>query len=606
MNWVREILDNGEVCEALKAVSSWADDQPETGAYHFVNSNRDCSPYNEATDCGDPTSSKCLVTGLTKYVKMAVSESSSSEDLPVALKMIIHLMVDLHQPMHLGFAEDHGGNDMHLNRPVGLNLHEVWDSYLTSELHIGDLLKMSAPSDLGVVDVLDPLSVHEYIAGIVSSVSATYTCPVAYKDNGAWIVTLSKLSKDYLSSRPVSATRLLHTAGMRLGSLLNRIGKVWVDRERELNPRAPHVLVEEITAQVDPNRFSVLEVDEVDLDEMLRYQESKEPPSVDVIEPSRHVVDGVDISEVVLLRDPLGSGLHLVTFKGVDPHNVLRPKMLTFHDSGDKVFRLMFDTDMFPGDLEVRAELYKAVLARLQGKSRTKGGPILPSATSSVPNIHDAGDFGIIRTALPQDTRFHTLLGDTLYVKNGYFHPDAATHLKYMKRREVFAKLGQASSPTPDEVLAEAEQLDLFGMAQIRRKCGSLVRVSVDGFILYALRASLVSPPGTAVRPLTVIAHNLQLATGGIVAVAIDAKLLETPMPTPRVQQTIKACFDGLLPERPGSFYLENRPTMNTEIREVYAYIRGIQPTTNIVKTLVTYSHPSLIAFGGIVIEWTV
>lgn len=45
------------------------------------------------------------------------------------LKMLIHMVEDIHQPLHVGTGEDRGGNDVKLeffNQPT--NLHALWDS----------------------------------------------------------------------------------------------------------------------------------------------------------------------------------------------------------------------------------------------------------------------------------------------------------------------------------------------------------------------------------------------------------------------------------------------------------------------------------------------
>lgn len=49
-----------------------------------------------------------------------------------ALKFLVHFMADLHQPMHLGRAEDLGANKMKMNWfGKETNLHAVWDGMIT-------------------------------------------------------------------------------------------------------------------------------------------------------------------------------------------------------------------------------------------------------------------------------------------------------------------------------------------------------------------------------------------------------------------------------------------------------------------------------------------
>ncbi len=46
-----------------------------------------------------------------------------------ALKFVVHLAGDMHQPLHAGSARDRGGNDYQVSwRGKGSNLHSLWDS----------------------------------------------------------------------------------------------------------------------------------------------------------------------------------------------------------------------------------------------------------------------------------------------------------------------------------------------------------------------------------------------------------------------------------------------------------------------------------------------
>src|SRR5439155_23299903 len=51
---------------------------------------------------------------------------------PQALRFFVHLVQDLHQPMHVADRDDHGGNRLQLRfgRSEATNLHQVWDSGL--------------------------------------------------------------------------------------------------------------------------------------------------------------------------------------------------------------------------------------------------------------------------------------------------------------------------------------------------------------------------------------------------------------------------------------------------------------------------------------------
>ena len=66
----------------------------------------------------------------------------------IALRFVAHLVGDIHQPLHAGFAEDRGGNsvDVRFNGRK-MNLHSLWDTALV-ELEQGIPAEIAARSKL--------------------------------------------------------------------------------------------------------------------------------------------------------------------------------------------------------------------------------------------------------------------------------------------------------------------------------------------------------------------------------------------------------------------------------------------------------------------------
>ncbi|CAA0144092.1 putative S1/P1 Nuclease [Tenacibaculum maritimum] len=93
-------------------------------AWHYVNLN-DGETYetSEKNPNGD------LYTGILKCKEVITDENASEEDKAFYLKLLVHLVGDLHQPLHIGRAHDKGGNDFQVQWfKEGSNLHRVWDS----------------------------------------------------------------------------------------------------------------------------------------------------------------------------------------------------------------------------------------------------------------------------------------------------------------------------------------------------------------------------------------------------------------------------------------------------------------------------------------------
>lgn len=77
-----------------------------------------------------------IVTGLREQIAILRSPASTRSQKNLALKIVIHLMGDLHQPMHIGHACDLGGNRTQVRFfDSGTNLHSVWDTKLPNAAH---------------------------------------------------------------------------------------------------------------------------------------------------------------------------------------------------------------------------------------------------------------------------------------------------------------------------------------------------------------------------------------------------------------------------------------------------------------------------------------
>lgn len=75
---------------------------------------------------------------LVRVLERMIAELKTGELEPERegerLRMVIHLVADIHQPLHVGNGEDQGGNDVHV-RWFGesSNLHRVWDSQMIDD-----------------------------------------------------------------------------------------------------------------------------------------------------------------------------------------------------------------------------------------------------------------------------------------------------------------------------------------------------------------------------------------------------------------------------------------------------------------------------------------
>ena len=79
-----------------------------------------------------------IYTAIEFCKKIIKDKYSSDADKIFHLKMLIHFMGDLHQPLHIGLAEDRGGNDFKVQwHYEDTNLHTVWDYKMIDRYDMG-------------------------------------------------------------------------------------------------------------------------------------------------------------------------------------------------------------------------------------------------------------------------------------------------------------------------------------------------------------------------------------------------------------------------------------------------------------------------------------
>lgn len=129
--WVDELLSQ-EPGASLPSISTWADRHREfpTATWHYVNFPRGECQYERERDCPD---GHCVIEAFPVQLKLLQSSKDPQERFR-ALKFVVHLLSDVHQPLHAAWGEDRGGNRFQLQAfGRGSNLHAFWDSTIARE-----------------------------------------------------------------------------------------------------------------------------------------------------------------------------------------------------------------------------------------------------------------------------------------------------------------------------------------------------------------------------------------------------------------------------------------------------------------------------------------
>lgn len=105
----------------------WPDHPKKRRPEHFVNVPRDTAKITTDTCAG---SDQCLFDAIHTDLGVLSDPKASAAARLASLKYLGHWMGDLHQPLHVSFADDRGGNEIKSTGLCSSDLHADWDTCL--------------------------------------------------------------------------------------------------------------------------------------------------------------------------------------------------------------------------------------------------------------------------------------------------------------------------------------------------------------------------------------------------------------------------------------------------------------------------------------------
>lgn len=210
---ISKLLDG----HSLAFVANYGDDiksDPQYkmfGPWHYVDFPMGTTYENaEKNDKGD------LITGINKCLEILNNENSPKDEKVFYLKMLVHFMGDLHQPLHVGLAEDKGGNDFQVRWfNEGSNLHTVWDSSMI------DSYQMSYTELAKNADKLSKEEIKDIQKGSLKD--WMYDSRSLFENIYDTAEVGQKLGYQYMYDYMDVVRLQLQKAGIRLAEILNRI-----------------------------------------------------------------------------------------------------------------------------------------------------------------------------------------------------------------------------------------------------------------------------------------------------------------------------------------------------------------------------------------------
>ncbi len=212
----------------------WPDHPRKRSREHFVNLPRSASQI-EDDPC--PLADKCVVTAIESDLQVIANAGDSDSSKLDALKFLGHWVGDVHQPLHVSFKDDRGGNRIKEARPCKRNLHAVWDGCII-ETKLGTDIRSIATELRGAVTPADRTQWNSTgpKTWANESFKITTSATVGYcikKDDTCWYAADNReldgneqrrvvvVDDAYMERQLPTIKERLTQAGVRLGHLLN-------------------------------------------------------------------------------------------------------------------------------------------------------------------------------------------------------------------------------------------------------------------------------------------------------------------------------------------------------------------------------------------------
>ncbi len=124
---IRRLIQNDPQFDFFSDSCTWPDHPKRRDPEHFINLPRTAEGLTSDT-C--PLAPKCTLTAIENDVAVLSSAAARPVDKLEALKFLGHWVGDLHQPLHVSFEDDRGGNEIGVHGECHGKLHAAWDTCL--------------------------------------------------------------------------------------------------------------------------------------------------------------------------------------------------------------------------------------------------------------------------------------------------------------------------------------------------------------------------------------------------------------------------------------------------------------------------------------------
>ncbi len=219
----------------LGEVANWSDEIKDyswgrrAGSWHF----------DDVPVCGAPDAERyckggnCASAQIERHIEILRSPRATRRQRNEALKWVVHLVGDIHQPLHAANRHDRGGNLVQVaffgerdNPPYGtINLHTIWDVHMVQRLVAekgGEAVIVSAPIGEPERRAMEGGDVAAWIAeGTLIARTSVYSVLPGHFSCGGKVHEVLEIGQPYYAMAAPIVEAQIRKAGVRLARILN-------------------------------------------------------------------------------------------------------------------------------------------------------------------------------------------------------------------------------------------------------------------------------------------------------------------------------------------------------------------------------------------------
>ncbi len=196
---------------SFEEAANWMDDERSNSYYNYMRTWHYLD-IDKGMEYDKTSTERNILTILhSAIVDLKLFKTKGKKDIKRDLLLIFHLVGDLHQPLHTGYAIDKGGNTIEItSASVSGNLHSVWDTQILDAKNITFDSCIQIYSALDSIEVAEIKKINE-LKWMYQSRSFLDTV-YSFKNNF--------LDQQYIDNSAIIIKKQLVTAGLRLASIL--------------------------------------------------------------------------------------------------------------------------------------------------------------------------------------------------------------------------------------------------------------------------------------------------------------------------------------------------------------------------------------------------